>query len=85
MYVAENATRFANYHVTVNSLIFGFIDDLYMKIDVLHEAEITIQSELRMGSDDFDKNYDHVKFVLDCLGEKYPSDPLDHFPKPCSQ
>ena len=48
-------------HVTFNSAIFGFIDDLYMMtmeyipdISKSPQRKIEIQSQLRMGSYDFD-------------------------------
>ena len=74
-------------HITLNSFIFGFIDDMYLSYryvdgDVIY---LTAQSQLRMGSDDFNKNYDHVKTFLDCLDEKYPPNQENNFPLPCSQ
>ena len=46
-------------HVTFNSAIFGFIDDLYMMTSIYIDGEnlmrsLKIQSQLRMGSYDFD-------------------------------
>ena len=47
-------------HVTVNSFFFGFLDDLYiMSTDggSVVERYLTMQSQLRLGSSDFDQNY----------------------------
>lgn len=49
-------------HVTFNSAIFGFIDDLYIMTSEYipdlsnpkKERKLEIQSQLRMGSYDFD-------------------------------
>ena len=76
-------------HITFNSAIFGFIDDLFMVSEVytdggtiLPERVISIQSQLRMGSYDFDQNYDHVKKMLDCLNQTFENSSTK--PAPCS-
>ena len=76
-------------HVTFNSAIFGFIDDLYI-MTYLYEPtvdlsmrKISIMSQLRMGSYDFDQNYDHVNQVLDCLNDTFMN--YGTQPAPCSQ
>mmetsp|Transcript_5865 Transcript_5865/g.7077 ORF Transcript_5865/g.7077 Transcript_5865/m.7077 type:complete len:204 (-) Transcript_5865:83-694(-) len=74
-------------HVTVNSLFFGFIDDLYI-VQEPYDAGVSgeqrvlrLQSQLRMGKSDFEQNYNHVKTILDCI-----DDELTTFnnPRPCS-
>ena len=49
-------------HVTFNSAIFGFIDDMYIMslpyfADGKNQRKLEMQSQLRMGSYDFDQNY----------------------------
>ena len=47
-------------HVTVNSMFFGFLDDLYIEAQTYPLSEknpkrlqLRLQSQLRMGSSDF--------------------------------
>lgn len=61
-------------HVTVNSALMGFIDDFYFSTSVYTPAVgfsgnrvVSFQSQLRLGSGDFDQNYYHIKTILDCL------------------
>lgn len=76
-------------HITFNSAIFGFIDDMFMKTSVYDDGSgktgkrvVSTQSQLRMGSYDFDQNYDHVKKMLDCLNETFMNSGTT--PAPCS-
>ena len=76
-------------HVTFNSAIFGFIDDMYMVSEVYNDGSVrtpnrvlSLQSQLRMGSYDFDQNYDHVKKMLDCLNDTFMN--ANTTPAPCS-
>ena len=78
-------------HVTVNSRIFGFIDDMYMQVQQysvggssdINTIVLEVQSQLRMGSSDFMQNYNHIKIILDCLDKHY--DNYDKTPLPCSE
>ena len=59
-YFADSIINGQTIHVTVNSFFFGFLDDLYiMSTDGGSEVEryLTMQSQLRLGSSDFDQNY----------------------------
>ena len=74
-------------HVSVNSLLFGFIDDFYMMVSPFTfikegKLELKMQSQLRIGSGDFLQNYNHIKSVLDCLNKEY--DNKGGLPRPCS-
>ena len=51
-------------HITFNSAIFGFIDDMFIITEkyidttkAYDERQMKIQSQLRIGSWDFDQNY----------------------------
>lgn len=76
-------------HVTFNSAIFGFIDDMFMVTEPFTQSgaktpsrKLSIQSQLRMGSYDFDQNYDHSKKMLDCLNDTFGNAAAT--PDPCS-
>ena len=74
-------------HVTVNSFIFGFIDDMYMTVTPFYYnkevmLELKIMSQLRDGEGDFLQNYYHIKSILNCLNKEY--DNYDMIPRPCS-
>ena len=80
-------------HITFNSAIFGFIDDMYMQTEPLAGAalaqgeessdrEVKMQSQLRIGSYDFDQNYDHVQQMVKCLDDAF--DDTSRKPLPCS-
>ena len=71
-------------------MFFGFIDDMYMILEPFtgvgsdeSSRLLKIQSQLRMGTLDFDKNYDHVKNILDCMNDTFGN--ADTPPLPCSQ
>ena len=56
----SSITTFGNLiHVTVNSKLMGFIDDMYMvaqpygDIENPSQLQVSMQSQLRMGSSDF--------------------------------
>ena len=78
-------------HISFNSAIFGFIDDLFMKTELYSGTSplpnqnrlITLQSQLRMGSYDFEQNYFHVKTILDCLNQTFNN--ASTTPAPCSE
>ena len=75
-------------HITVSSAFVGFIDDMYMiteevEIDGKTERVLSLQSQLRIGSYDFDQNYQHIKDMLDCLNNSLGG--LPAIDKPCSQ
>ena len=78
-------------HITIGSAFFGFLDDLYIQSqtyrsapsDEFYHRKLRIQSQLRIGRSDFDKNYDHVKSVLDCLNKAF--DNTSTTPAPCSK
>ena len=77
-------------HVTFNSAIFGFLDDMYIITNEYIPEGITspwrklsIMCQLRMGKYDFDLNYDRVKNFLDCLNDTFEN--ADQGPDPCSQ
>lgn len=78
-------------HVTFNSAIFGFIDDMFIITEVyqpsdptaLESRNLKIQSQLRIGRYDFDQNYEHVKLMLDCLNDTFMN--ATEKPAPCSQ
>ena len=62
-YFADSLINGKTIHVTVNSFFFGFLDDLYIisedaggSIPMLNRY-LTMQSQLRLGSSDFDQNY----------------------------
>ena len=73
-------------HVSVNSAVFGFIDDMYIISEpygaTSQQRVLTMQSQLRMGSSDFQQNYNHVKIVLDCLNARFLNQSAT--PRPCS-
>ena len=46
------------------------------------QRKIEMQSQLRMGSYDFDQNYEHVQMILDCLNDTFMN--ADTEPEPCS-
>ena len=76
-------------HVSVNSMFFGFIDDMYMIFEPYTgtgssgtSRVLKIQSQLRMGSSDFEQSYDHVKKILDCMNDTYGN--AETQPLPCS-
>jgi uncharacterized protein (DUF1499 family) len=64
-------------HISVSSDLFGFLDDFYMTTmpykgsDQQEMRLLNFQSQLRIGSYDFDQNYQHIKDMLDCLNEAY--------------
>ena len=63
-------------HVTFNSALFGFLDDMYIisepyELDNKAVRKLSIQSQLRIGSNDFDQNYEHVNEFLDCLNDTF--------------
>ena len=78
-------------HVTVNSMFFGFIDDLYIIVKpypfpiatTSDRLVLNLQSQLRMGGSDFMQNYDHIELLLTCLNKKY--DNSFESPRPCSK
>ena len=77
-------------HVTFNSAIFGFIDDMFMISNeylasgatIPISRKLSLQSQLRMGSYDFDQNYDHTKKMIDCLNDTFMN--ASATPAPCS-
>ena len=87
-------------HVTFNSAIVGFIDDMYIitsrykpenasSTDFEYQRVLKIMSQLRMGWSDLDVNYEHVKDILDCLNKAFDNHPNDEYfgantPLPCS-
>ena len=58
-------------HVAVTSTFWGFIDDLYIKASTYDPMRRTVtiqmQSQLRLGKYDFNKNYEHVSNMYQCL------------------
>ena len=87
-------------HVTFNSAIVGFIDDMYIitsrykpesapSTGFEYQRVLKIMSQLRMGWSDLDVNYEHVKDFLDCMNEAFDNHPNDEYfgantPLPCS-
>ena len=76
-------------HVTINSSIIGFIDDMYIVAQPYpnlsmepDQVQLSMQSQLRLGSGDFMQNYNHIKAVLDCLNTSFEN--ADAMPRPCS-
>ena len=78
-------------HVSFNSGVFGFIDDMYMQTEIFvpegHSSKnwrsLSIQSQLRTGKSDLGINYDRVKSMLDCLNDTFMNS--SQAPLPCSQ
>ena len=79
-------------HVTFDSALFGFIDDMYMitepytlvtSTETKEARLLSIQSQLRIGSYDFDQNYEHVHKIMDCLNKTFQN--ASQQPAPCSQ
>ena len=78
-------------HVSFNSGVFGFIDDMYMQTEIFvpegHTSKnwrsLSIQSQLRTGKTDLGINYDRVKSMLDCLNDTFMNSSQE--PLPCSQ
>ena len=75
---AGSDTSEVTFFITVNSFLFGFIDDMYLNVVTYtdeakdpdsdwYRMELRAQSQLRLGSGDFEANYRHVKDMLDCL------------------
>lgn len=65
-------------HITFNSALFGFIDDMYMATFVYDptgalfpQRVLKIQSQLRTGNRDLDVNYDRVHSMLNCLNDTF--------------
>ena len=77
-------------HVTFNSALFGFIDDMYMATYVydpvgalLSQRKLKIQSQLRTGESDLNINYQRVQNMLNCLNDTFEN--ASTTPAPCSQ
>lgn len=76
-------------HVSFNSALFGFIDDMYMVTQEylpsgakIQQRQLKIQSQLRTGNRDLDVNYSRVKGMLDCLNQTFENSSTT--PAPCS-
>ena len=72
-------------HISVTSTFFGFLDDMYMWTEPItvngkEQRYIQMQSQLRMGSYDFDQNYYHVKYMIDCINKDYDSHSSSEMP-----
>lgn len=79
-------------HVTLNSALFGFLEDMYIisePYELVTSTEsktvrkLSVQSQIRIGSNDFDQNYEHVNEFLDCLNDTFENS--NQQPAPCSQ
>ena len=59
-------------HITVNSFLIGFIDDVYLQFVYAGSDYIwvRIQAQLRLGMYDFEANYSHSKHMLDCFSKQ---------------
>ena len=74
-------------HITWQSVFFGFIDDMYVSTYVapnnVESRVINFQSQLRIGTSDFNQNQDHVREMINCLDKKY--DTYTSATPPCSE
>lgn len=68
VYSSPDATYF---HATVQSFFFGFWDDFYATALPAggneNQLVINTQSQLRIGSSDFNKNYVHTVNFMQCM------------------
>lgn len=56
------------YHTIVQSVFWGFIDDLYIKTQRFGDIyQIETLSQLRLGMGDMNKNYEHIYQFYECL------------------
>jgi len=57
-------------HITFQSTICGFLDDMFINVfydELIQGVVVNFNSQLRIGSYDFEQNYDHVSKMLTCI------------------
>ena len=73
MEVSTSKSCVRHIHVVAQSLMMGYIDDVYLKAipisstDKKHIVRVEMLSQLRFGKGDMNKNHDHIEQVYTCL------------------
>jgi len=62
-------------HLTFNSAIFGFINDMYIttysgSLEPNQSTVINLQGQMRIGNHDYGQNMDHIKHFMKCLNNE---------------